>query len=316
MSNLLSVLLSEIKPNPIKLREVDINSVEFQQLVDSVRDKGVLQSISIRPSVEGGYELIDGLHRYTAATHAGLTDIPCIISDVDDNEVLVRQIIGNVQRVDTKYADLAAQFKTILHNNMMWTEGDLAKSVNMSTAWIRKILKLTKIENEKISVLINEGEITMLNALALTNLPVDEHESFLEQAQLMEAADFAPIVAARCKELKEAARQAREPKEAVFTAVPRMLKLAQLKVAMNDRGNAESVVLDSGIESPVDAFMEGVRYSLSMDKAAIVDQETRWNAERDAKKAATAERAEKRKEAREKKAAANAEAAEEAKVEA
>ena len=78
----------------VRLRDVDRESIDYLELRDSIRDHGVLQSLLVRP-IEGGSEIIEGLHRFTAAKEVGLEEVPCLIRRCSDDEALVLQLQAN-----------------------------------------------------------------------------------------------------------------------------------------------------------------------------------------------------------------------------
>src|SRR5688572_23183671 len=108
-TQLLTIPLGMIRENPDALRAVDKESENFLGLVDSIKQKGVLNAISVRevvaPSGAKEYALIDGLHRFHAAIAAALTEIPAQVFSLDQAEVYEAQIEANVHKVETKHMD-------------------------------------------------------------------------------------------------------------------------------------------------------------------------------------------------------------------
>jgi ParB family chromosome partitioning protein len=97
VSALQEVPLAKIRENPVALRQVNRGTESYLELVDSIKQEGVLNPIVVRPMVdpetdEEFFGLIDGLHRYTAAQDAGLDTIPAHIKSMEDAQVLVAQI--------------------------------------------------------------------------------------------------------------------------------------------------------------------------------------------------------------------------------
>lgn len=100
-----SIPLSLIRENPVALRNVNRKGEGYLGLVDSVRKDGVLNAIVVREikdPTNGNvvYGLVDGLHRFSAASDAGLTEIPAQVKDMDDAAVLEAQLIANVHKIN------------------------------------------------------------------------------------------------------------------------------------------------------------------------------------------------------------------------
>ena len=125
-----SIPMNAITVSKIALRSVKRDSVEFQKLAESVKDHGVYNSILVRPIAGGRYGLIDGLQRYNAAMDAGLQEIPAVIVDMDDANMMKAQVITNMNRVLTKPAELSKHLVRILAHDPDMSAADLAREVN------------------------------------------------------------------------------------------------------------------------------------------------------------------------------------------
>lgn len=298
----ITVAVSEIVANPVKLRDVDVESVPFQELVEDIKIRGIMHSPSVRiVDVDGvpQYQLIDGLHRFTAAQHAGLETITVNVIEADDSEVIVTQIAMNAHTVETKPMAFTKAMQHLLTLNPLWTIGDLSKKIGKSHSFIKVRLELLKrVSNEKIHSLIDDDSISLANAFLLAKLPADEQMNYLTAAQTEGSAEFHEKVAARLKELTDAARQGRQPKPTEFVPVPIMRKFQELKTAAED----ETVVarLASQASSVEDAVRVALQYVVRLDPISVEEQRQAW----EAKKAAEAKAKEDAKAKREAAAAA------------
>lgn len=308
------VALDQIRDNPVALRSVNRDSEEYLGLVDSIKMRGLMNAISLRRKADADsgaeyFELIDGLHRLSASRDAGLTEIPATILTLDDAEVLEAQIIGNVQRIETKPVEYSKQLRRILAANPMMTESELAQKLGKSGAWIGQRLGLNKISNESICDLVNENKIVLTNAYSLAKLPENEQVDFLERAQTEEPQVFVGAVNNRLKEIKEAKRQGREAAPSVYTPTPHLQKVSAIKEMMDSESDATAIISGSDVSTVVGAFQLGLQWALHLDPTSIAAGEAKWNAQQQAK----AEAKERRKAEREaKKAAAAAAAADKA----
>ncbi len=277
------VQISEIRENPVALRTVQRESEEYLGLVSSIRTKGFLGSITMRPQVdkESGdkyYELVDGLQRYNASKDAGLTEIPANVIKLDDALVLEAQIMTNIHKIETKPAEYTAQLKRILAANVMMTEAELAGRLGKSPQWISSRLSLTKIANAEILAMINEGKICLANAYALAKLPPDEMPAFVDRATSQPPDEFVPAVQTRAKEIRDAKRKGLDSTPIDFTPSAHMRKLGEIKQEMEASEIGPSLVKFLKVKNGVDGFAAGIKWVLHMDAQSIEVQKADYDA--------------------------------------
>lgn len=276
-SELKMVDIKTVRINKVKLREVDRTSEEYLGLVTSIKLNGWGGAITARVMVdsdtkENFYEVIDGLHRLTAARDAGCTEIGICIQDLSDEEVLVAQVLANVHKVETKIADYARQLKRIMGLNPLMTEAELAQKVGKSPTWIRKVLDLNDIEDEKIRQLINSGKIKLMNAYALAKLPVEEQAAWVDRAMTMKPNEFCPLADARAKEIKDAGRKGKAPGVAKFEPRSHARKLKEIQVASADRTFVQKIVAANKVTDPIEGFMLALNWAQHLDPASKQEQ--------------------------------------------
>jgi ParB family transcriptional regulator, chromosome partitioning protein len=131
--------VSESKSNPRK------SFGDMTELIESVRMKGVLVPVLCRPSADG-WELVFGAWRLRAAQAAGLAEIPAMVREMTDREVLEVQVIENLQRADVHPLEEAAGFKA-LHEQYGVAVEELAAKTGKSTAFVRNRLKLCSLHS-------------------------------------------------------------------------------------------------------------------------------------------------------------------------
>jgi ParB/RepB/Spo0J family partition protein len=297
--------ISEIRENPVALRAVNRESEDYLGLRDSIRDVGILNAINVRErteEVDGQevkfFELCDGLHRYTAATDVGLTKIPVQVISLDDARILEAQIMANVHRIATKPVAYTKQLQRIFAANPTLTLAEMAARVAKSPAWISQRLNLLKLE-PTIQAAVDDGKITVSNAVQLAKLPVEEQPNYVDPACTMGSEEFVPMVLARVKEIRDAAREGRASGPAEFVAVARLQKMSALKAEHETAAVGPQLCKKSGAKTPVDGFALGVAWALSLDPVSV---EVRTEEDR-AKKAQQAEEKKKREAERAKKRA-------------
>jgi len=318
VGNVRKAKLSEIRPNPVALRSVNPESESYLGLVESMKEKGFFGAITVRERVDDEtgkkfLELVDGLHRYSAAKDAGIEEINVDVTDFDDDQVLEAQILGNIHRVETRPVEYTKQMLRILARNPLMTEAELSKKLARSLTWVQQRLSLTKIADEKIQSLIDEGKIPLINAYQLAKLPVEEQADFLDRAMTESPETFVPAVKKRAKELKEAARQGKDAAEAVFAPVAHMQKMKDVKAALDDGKLIAALIKKNKVTDSVKAATLAVQWVLHLDPDSVAAQKADFEAKKAAKeekkKEAAAKRAAKKAEEQKKKADEAAKAA-------
>lgn len=310
--------LSDIRENTAALRSVNRESEKYIGLVESIKEQGVLNAISVRQKddPETGvefYELVDGLHRFSASKDAQQETIPCLVLTLTNGQVLEAQIMANIHKVDTRPADYSKQLRRILAMNPLMTEAELAKKLGKSPTWISERLGLNKIADDNISNLINEGKVSLANAYSLAKLPPDEQADFLDRAMTLAPDEFVPTVNARVKEIREAGRQGKDADDAKFEPVAHMQKLTDIKAELVSGEVAKALK----VKDP-ESFKAAVQWCLHLDTISVQaqvakDQERRSQRE-EAKKKKALDAAQKKKDKADKAAKEAAKAAEEAKA--
>lgn len=131
------VAIAEIHPSPTNPRK---NLGDLAELIASVKRHGVLQPVLARPNNKG-FELVSGHRRLAASKAAGLKEIPCIVREIDDREVLELQLVENCQRQDIHPLEEADALKQ-LHEKHKIGIDDLAAKVGKSKAYVYGRMKL------------------------------------------------------------------------------------------------------------------------------------------------------------------------------
>lgn len=261
--------LAMILESPEALRGVDKNNESFVGLVESVRNKGIMNAISVREVIDPEteeivYGLIDGTQRYTAACEVGLDTIPCQVMPCSDAELLEAQIIANVHKVETKPVEYSKALLKILQNNPLLSRSDLANSLNKTGAWISERLGLLKL-SEQCAELVDSGIIGLSNAYALAKLDPEEQHDFVERAMTMTPQEFAPTVTARAKEIKDAKRKGKNAAPAEFVPVALLRSRKELIDEMESPQYGPSLCAEVQPTSIDDAFSLGVLWALNLD---------------------------------------------------
>jgi ParB family transcriptional regulator, chromosome partitioning protein len=157
------VFTSDLRPSPFNPRK-DFREEELADLADSIRNKGLVQPIIVRPS-EGGYEIVAGERRWRAAQKAGLHTVPVIARDLTDKEVLELAIIENVQRADLNAIEEATGYRDLIER-FDYKQEQLSDIIGKSRSHVANTLRLLKLP-EGVRVMVQEGTLTAGHARAL-----------------------------------------------------------------------------------------------------------------------------------------------------
>ena len=168
--------LSEIRPNPYQPRK-DFNKNELQELADSIKENGVFQPILVRKSLSG-YELVAGERRLRASKLAGLKEIPVIIKDFNDKEMMEISLLENIQRKDLTPIEEANAYEQLI-KKLNYTQDQLAKRIGKSRANVTNLLRLLTLPNE-VQKLVSDSKLSYGQARTL--LALDSEDKIIDLA--------------------------------------------------------------------------------------------------------------------------------------
>ena len=158
-----------IRPNPAQPRKI-FREQALEELAESIRQHGVLQPLSVR-RVGNAYELIAGERRLRAAKMAGLTEIPCIVMNMTDQESGMAAMVENLQRQDLDFVEEARGIAMLMENWSMSQE-QAARLLGKSQSAIANKLRILRHSPPVLSAL-REGRLTERHARALLKLRSD-----------------------------------------------------------------------------------------------------------------------------------------------
>ena len=143
----------------------------LEELSESIREHGVLQPLLVRKKGDE-FEIIAGERRYQASKIAGLSELPVIIKDVDDQKMLELALIENLQRSDLNPIEEAKGYRQLIKASGM-TQEALSKAVSKSRSAITNSLRLLDLP-ERVQELLFEGKLTAGHARAILAVPFEE----------------------------------------------------------------------------------------------------------------------------------------------
>jgi ParB family transcriptional regulator, chromosome partitioning protein len=159
------VPIDQVHQSPLNPRKY-FKEEELFELAESIRQRGLVQPIIVRVDPhEGGYEIVAGERRWRASQQAQLHEVPVIVRELSDQEVLELAIIENVQRADLNPIEEAAGYNELIVR-YSYTQDQLAEVIGKSRSHLANTLRLLRLPNA-VQTLVNEGKLTAGHARAL-----------------------------------------------------------------------------------------------------------------------------------------------------
>jgi len=157
--------IDKIKPGPLNPRQ-SFSPGELEELANSIREKGLVQPLVVRPMEDGiHYEIVAGERRWRAAQMAGLHRLPTVIRSLNDQEALELAIIENVQRTDLNAIEEAGGYQELI-GRFGYTQDELSQIIGKSRSHLSNMLRLLKLP-EGVQKLVRSGELSPGHARAL-----------------------------------------------------------------------------------------------------------------------------------------------------
>ena len=190
VSNTLSNMLpiEKVIANPNQPRQ-DFNKEDLEDLTQSIASRGIIQPIIVRVSKENNdlYQIVAGERRWRAAQKAQLHEVPVVVRDFTDEELLEVAIIENVQRSNLNPVEEALAYKALI-DNFNYTQEQVATGLGKSRSYIANLLRLLNLP-EKVLKYVRVGSLSSghartlvghKQALALANIMIEENMSVRE----------------------------------------------------------------------------------------------------------------------------------------
>jgi len=263
--------LDRIRPPKFELRPVLKQTVDYHELMDSVRNIGILQPILVRPKGEL-YEVIEGNWRYNVAKDLGMKDMPCLVRDMTDDEVEVVQLQAQANRPETSTSDLAKRIQLLLKREDM-TIGQLGRLINKGPSWIKRILCVNRLVPKAVKM-VDRGEMTVRNAATLSRLPAVLQPNFLVHAVVDTAVDFEELVRRAVKDYRQCSQQSTtswiEYRDTHYVASLRQLKEIEAEAKSGRAARQALPKLDA--KTPLDGWRACLAWIYRIDPDSLTRQ--------------------------------------------
>ncbi len=218
------VNISKIDRNPEQPRK-HFDKTKLEELTQSIKDKGVLQPILVRPikiaNKPENYQIVAGERRWQAALKAGLGTLPVLIRDLSDQDVLEIGVVENVQRANLNPIEEAMAYQA-LKTDFGRTQDDIAQAIGKSRSYIANMMRLLSLP-ERAQNYLAEGKISAGHARAIIGAP--------------DPAELADMIAEKGLSVREAedwVRRIKSAKDDVFQPKARAYKDADTRKAEQD----------------------------------------------------------------------------------
>src|SRR5262249_12971957 len=156
-----------LKRNPNNPRRA-FSEDQLDELAQSIRDRGIIQPLVVRPSGQDSYEIVAGERRWRAAQRAGLHDVPVVVVEVNDRDALQLAIIENIQRPDPNAIEEANAYQR-LAEEFGYSQEEVAKTVGKSRPHVANTLRLLKL-SKPVQELIATQKLDAGHARSLVGL--------------------------------------------------------------------------------------------------------------------------------------------------
>ncbi len=163
------VPIEQVRPSHLNPRK-DFVDEDLDDLANSIRTKGLVQPLIVRPSngLEGGFEIVAGERRWRASQKAELAEIPVVVRDLTDRQLLEIAIIENVQRADLNAVEEALGYQELV-DRFSYTQDELSSVIGKSRSHVANMLRLLKLP-EDIQAYVRNGDISAGHARCLVGV--------------------------------------------------------------------------------------------------------------------------------------------------
>jgi len=272
-------------PPWITLRPVMEDSIEFMELMDSVKDKGILNSILVRPHPRrpGYYEVIDGMWRFSVAKLLDLPEIPAIIRvGTLDNEVLELQIHANAVRYETNPIDFADHVQRMVklreEAGLRTTMAEIGVLVGKRPSWVSDRLKLLHL-TPPIKREVREGKLCLGKAMAIARIDLRLQDEFYGEAHKIRRAkqrkttirDFELAVGRFI--LSKQQQGIRTATDSILNQItPRLQRMDDLLTELDTLENVSQLIVSEGAETAQQGAKLMLEWVLNLHKEERIEK--------------------------------------------
>ena len=253
------VPILKVEPNPNQPRR-QFDDDSLQELADSVKQYGILQPLIVKKH-DKFYEIIAGERRWRAAKLAGLKEVPVLIRDYAENEIVEIALIENIQREDLNPIEEALAYKRLMEEFSL-KQDQVAAKVSKSRAAITNSLRLLKLD-QRVQNLLSEEMITTGHARALLAIedPDQQYETAMKGFdEKLSVREIEKLVKQMSKKKKETPKEENKVQEFLFANIEESLKQALgSKVNIKNRNNKGKIEIEYYSKEELDRLVDMLR---------------------------------------------------------
>ena len=173
------VQIKDIQKNPYQPRK-EFSEEKIQELAQSIKENGLIQPIIVRRSPVFGYEILAGERRYRASIVAGLSEVPVIVKQLSDQDMMLHSIIENLQRENLNPIEEAKAYQSLIDKGFTHTE--IAEKMGKSRPYITNLVRLLGLPKH-ILIEVESGRLSQAHARLLIQLSSDKQDKLLNRIQ-------------------------------------------------------------------------------------------------------------------------------------
>lgn len=173
------VQIKDIQKNPYQPRK-EFSEEKIQELAQSIKENGLIQPIIVRKSSVLGYEILAGERRYRASIAAGLSEVPVIIKQLSDQDMMLHSIIENLQRENLNPIEEAKAYQSLIDKGFTHTE--IAEKMGKSRPYITNLVRLLGLPKHILTE-VESGKLSQAHARLLIQLSIDKQDKLLNRIQ-------------------------------------------------------------------------------------------------------------------------------------
>ena len=173
------VQIKDIQKNPYQPRK-EFSEEKIQELAHSIKENGLIQPIIVRKSPVLGYEILAGERRYRASIVAGLSEVPVIVKQLSDQDMMLHSIIENLQRENLNPIEEAKAYQSLIDKGFTHTE--IAEKMGKSRPYITNLVRLLGLPKHILTE-VGSGKLSQAHARLLIQLSSDRQDKLLNRIQ-------------------------------------------------------------------------------------------------------------------------------------
>lgn len=244
--NVSRIPITKVRPNPNQPRR-DFDERAMLELAQSIEREGIIQPIVVRRVAEGEFQIIAGERRWRAAALAGLTEVPVIVREADDQKVLELAIVENIQREDLNPIELATAFERMA-KELALSHEEIGQKTGKDRATVTNAIRLLQLPKQ-VQDLVSSGVLMQGHARALLKLPSEmiqcdvANRCVLEGWSVRKIEEFTKPPSETTDEIVPASKAAQKPLDPnVRAAVTELERVLGTRVRIMEKGKGKGKI--------------------------------------------------------------------------